>query len=342
MRLRIGLAAMALAMTAWACGDPFGIEEGSDAVADATGEAGPDAAWWDLGGQDAQADTGGGGGYYPPTATPQQVAALKQLNLFRDAVGLPPADEDERLNSAAQAHAEFIVNHCKDYQSSKLSPHYENDEWEGFTGEAPWDRTAHFGYSSYGIGEVIAFVNNPAAAVTGWMDTLYHRIPLIDPSTVEVGYGGAMKGSCPGLYGKIDVMDIGMSSASSDAIVLYPPPDAKPVRVSFDGMESPQPPPPPGGYPSGYIVTVQFGDKVGFKVTGHRLLQDGAVEVAHTFLAPYADAANGIKRDSMADTWVALYAHEPLKKSTPYTVVIDFERGGKPLHLEWSFTTGTM
>lgn len=281
-------------------------------------------------------------GYYPPTATSEQIAALEQLNRFRNALGLPPADQDESLNAAAQAHAEYIVKNCDRYASSGLSPHSEDPSWEGFTGTAPWDRMKHFGYTAPKMGEVIAFVADPLQAVTGWMDTLYHRLPLIDPATREIGYGLAVKGACPGQFSRVDVMDIGQDSNAPDVVVLYPPPDARPVRSSFDGAESPQPPKPPNGYPSGYIITVQFGARIGFKVLSHRLLEEGYREVPHIFLAPYSDPANGITRDEYSDNWIALYAHSPLKKGTLYTVVIDLERGGKPMHLQWSFTTGTL
>ena len=137
----------------------------------------------------------GAGGYYPPTATPQQIAALKQLNLYRVAAGVPPVDEDERLNQSSQAHAQFIVKNCSNYASSGLSPHDEDPGWgDGFTGELPWDRMKHFGYQAPGMSEVIAFLNSPAGSVTGWIDTLYHRLPLLDPTTIEVGYGGAAGG----------------------------------------------------------------------------------------------------------------------------------------------------
>jgi hypothetical protein len=36
---------------------------------------------------------------------------------------------------------------------------------------------------------VITITNQPLAAVPAWMDTLYHRIPLIDPRVQKVGFG---------------------------------------------------------------------------------------------------------------------------------------------------------
>ena len=138
-----------------------------------------------------------------------------------------------------------------------------------------------------------------------------------------------------------DVMDIGMSGDPADSVVLYPPADATAVPVCFNGYESPTPKAPPGGFPSGYIATVQFGSNVGFKVDDHRLLAPDGTALDHVFLAPFADAAHGITKDTLADNWVAMYANEQLENNVTYTVIIDFEQGGKPLHVEWSFTTGS-
>lgn len=284
-------------------------------------------------------------GHFPPDATPQQIAALKALNQYRVASGLGPVDEHEALNAAAQSHAEFIVTHCQDYKNEGLSVHKQNPDWDGFTGTNAWNRTAHFGYQSNGVAEVIGFVNNPEKAVDGWMGTLYHRLPLLDPATIEVGYGnsGIGGGTCTyPLYKKADVMDLSYGFVEQDVVVVYPPDGAVDVPPAFDGYESPQPPKPPDGYPSGTIITVQFGKSIGFKVLGHHLLENATDPVEHRFLAPFADATHDVMKDpnaSMADNNVSLYAHKPLKSGTTYRAIIDLERGGKPLHIETTFVT---
>ncbi|NOZ01416.1 MAG: hypothetical protein GXP54_05945 [Deltaproteobacteria bacterium] len=283
--------------------------------------------------------------HYPPDATKQQIAALDRLNAYRLASSVAPVDEHEALNAAAQSHAEFIVNHCQDYKNSGLSVHQENSDWSGFTGVNVWNRVSHFGYSSSGVAEVIGFVNNPEAAVDGWIGTLYHRLPLLDPATMEVGYGnsGIGGGTCNyPLYKQADVMDVGMGFVAEDAVVVYPPDGAKGVPGSFNGYESPQPQKPPGGFPSGTIITVQFGKPIGFEVQGHHLLENGTDPVEHLFLAPFADDLHDVLKDpnaSFADNNVTMYAYKPLKSKTTYRAIIDLLRGGKPLHVETTFTT---
>jgi len=313
------------------------------------GDSGPDATddyrptWSEI--PVIEVSTDYGPVHYPPDSTPQQITALKEVNRYRAGCGVATVDGHEALNAAAQSHAEFIVNHCQDYYDSKLSVHTQDPSWDGYTGKHPWDRTAHYGYQSMGVAEVIGFVNNPEAAVAGWMETLYHRLPLLDPATVEVGYGnaGIGGGGCTyHLYKKADVMDIGIAAWTKDAVVVYPADGMVDVHPSFDGYESPQPPKPPNGYPSGTIITVQFGKSIGFSVSGHQLLEEGSSPVEHTFLAPFEDAEHDVTKDPntwMSDNHVAMYAHNPLKSGTSYTATIDLVRGGQPLHIETKFVT---
>ena len=283
-------------------------------------------------------------GLYPPGASPEQVRALNAVNEVRAVVGVPPVNEVAPLNAAAQSHADFIVNHCQDYADSGVSVHMEVPDWDGFTGQGPWDRAAHFGYESMNVSEVIAFVNNPEGAVRTWIDSLYHRLLVLEPGAKDMGYGlarGKEPCSMP-LYRLADVIDMGLGAVQGDPVALYPPDGATDVPVAFQGFESPQPPPPPGGYPSGYIVTVQFGKKLGFKVISHHLLDETGAEVDHLFLAPYADPEADVVKDPNAiggDNYVAMYANQPLDFGVTYTVRIEFDRGGKQLDLTWSFTT---
>jgi hypothetical protein len=250
------------------------------------------------------------------------------------------------LNQASQAHADFIVSNCSNYGTSGLSPHSENAAWEGFTGVQPGDRMTAAGYPKSSASEVIAFLNHPTRAVDGWIRTLYHRLPLLDPRTKEIGYGGATIDSSAALcssrqFWNADVVDIGMNATAEDVVVLYPPDGSTRIPTSFDGMESPQPVPPPAGWPSGTIITVQFGKDLPFTVTEHRLLEFGETQLPHLIVAAKADDTAFVGADPHLgdDRVLALYALTRLKAGTDYTVVIDMVRNDAPLHLEWTFKT---
>ena len=52
---------------------------------------------------------------------------------------------------------------------------------------------------------VIAIISEPADSVAGWMATLYHRLPILDPELKRVGYGQTQHTS----RGWITVLDTG-------------------------------------------------------------------------------------------------------------------------------------
>jgi uncharacterized protein YkwD len=266
----------------------------------------------------------------------EQLRALERANYYRWYVGLPAMDMIEGINLAAQSHCDYWVLHKDKYDSSGLSVHNENPVWaEGFSGEAPWDRTATFGYSS-GYSEVIAFMRDPEGSVDGWIDTLYHRIPFMDASAVACGYG--LAGS--GFMGSIDTMDFGLTDAEGmsyqgpDVVGIFPPPGATGIRVSFDGLESPEPINPPTGWPSGTIITLTWAKSGAFIAQEHEIIDTSTGEsLEHVF----ADQTNDTHLEG-ANT-IALYSYDPLKKGTVYKVHLKGMKAGAVWEKDWTFTT---
>ena len=278
----------------------------------------------------------------PPGATAAQATALQAVNAYRAEAGVSPADEVEALNESASAHASFVVTNCAKYASTQLSVHEENASWPGFTGVQFWDRMAHFGYQMSGGSEVIAFWDDPVPAVNQWVDSVYHRLALLDPATTDIGYGGATGGKCgPTGYNSVDVVDVGLNmSGSHKGPALYPANGSTGIPCTFDGLENPTPPVPPAGWPSGYIVTVQYGMDAGtVTVTSHDIRPEGGATLAHTVLA--TKAGTGVTADStMFDGSVALYPQKPLAANTKYEVSLGLNRAGQAVKLDWTFTTG--
>lgn len=277
-------------------------------------------------------------GYAPDNARPDQLEALDRANWYRYHSGVPPLDMIDAINKATQAHCDYYVKHISNYQSG-YSPHDENPAWpEGFTGAAPWDRMGHFGYGD-GAAEVIAFVHNATGAVDGWMNTLYHRIPFMDAGLTACGYGAAGSGTWESST-KIDTMDFGWSDASGRKFTgpsvegIYPPPGFSGVPPSFDGMESPQPPTPSGGYPSGTIITVTWSETANFAVEVHEIWRDDTGDqLPHVWL----DATNDANLAG-ANT-IAMYANNPLDSGTKYWVHIKGKKNGADWDRTWFFYT---
>lgn len=263
----------------------------------------------------------------PAGLTTDQQDALALLNDYRNAVGSPVVTENVALSKACKAHADFYVAHFAKYQSSGLSPHEEDSSYgSGFTGIQFWDRDAAAGYQAQGqSNEVIAFVGDPAGALQGWIDTVYHRLPLLDPTTQEIGYGAAGSGQKA-----VDVIDSGGRSAkTSDPIIVWPWPGQHNVPSSWNGLEGPQPQAPPTGWPSGPVITAQFPKPKTIKT--HELLSPAEKTIAHTWLDVKTDPNLANDANTMA-----LYANKPLANGT-YTVRLTLTTGEV---LAWRFTVG--
>ena len=256
-----------------------------------------------------------------------QQAAVTQLNEYRNAVGAPVVDGDCGLAQASKAHCDFYVAHISNYNSSGLSPHEEDSSYgAGFTGVNFWDRDAAAGFTGQPSGEVIAFIGSPAGSLQGWIDTVYHRLPLLSPTTQLIGYGAKKSGGTA-----CDTIDTSARNAvKTDPIIVWPWPGQHNVPASWNGLEGPTPPSPPGGFPSGPVVTAQFWKTT--TVTAHELTDAAGNAVAHTWLDYKTDA----NLKNLAPETVGLYANKPLSAGT-YAVKLTLTGGDT---LAWNFTVG--
>ncbi len=260
--------------------------------------------------------------------------AIDQTNALRAQLGLQPVIRDAAIETAAQAHAEYFSAHCEQYQTTGLSPHKENMDWqEGFYGTNFWNRLAHAGFEGDAASEIMAFNGNPYQAVDDWLFTLYHRLPLVSPKVKYAGFGITYECCLQWSHG-VDVMDFGAAETPEELVVMYPWDGQTDVPLSWDGLESPEPPMPVGfDYPSGPIVTLTLPYK-DFTAELHELLDPDGEPVPHQFVTPANDPAQ-----VLSDT-VSLYSLEPLAKGLTYTVRIQIApKDSDPELFEWSFTT---
>ncbi len=130
------------------------------------------------------------------------------------------------------------------------------------------------GYSPEGVRAAASSVIAPGVrsakdAVDGWMATFYHRLPLLDPGLLRIGWG---------MENGIAVMDSSSMVERSvlPALVVYPPDGGRDIPRRF----APELPSPlPGGDQStwGYPVTVQvFGEWEGLGELTVTLHEGGA------------------------------------------------------------------
>jgi uncharacterized protein YkwD len=179
------------------------------------------------------------------------------LNQFRSDAGQVPLTVDPLLTLAAQNHANYLLAHPKALEPGQ-DPHVEDTESPLFTGLKVQQRIEYVGYSGKSLGENIASRPTSEAALQSWLETLYSRLPLMDPLLEDIGIGQA--GS---LYERIFVLVAGTRFKSPRDTLrfrVYPDPDATNIAASWSGNELPQPKAPPLGYPSGPVLTLHAPD----------------------------------------------------------------------------------
>jgi hypothetical protein len=268
----------------------------------------------------------------PPSGSPANaVTAWKVLNETRLAAGSGCMNVVSALVTSAQAYCSYEANNASN-ASCVAQAHTEVSGCTGFTGADVQTREVAAGYpQSLAYTEVATtFGNNPTAAVPNWIDTVFHRIPLLDPWTVDMGYGGAT--GC-------DAIDIGrgMSTAPTKTVVVYPYDGQTNVPPSFSGLEGPTPPAPSGGFPSAYPINIYAEN---LSVTTHVLTKDGdSTPIDHLWLDKNSSQISSGLQGYFYDT--AFMYGAPFATNTKYHVQIVGTYAGGTLNESWSFTTGS-
>jgi len=268
----------------------------------------------------------------PPDGPTPDTSGIDSLNGFRALMGIPEVTSNKQLTTAALAHVNYyLANNGVEGKDNcagpKISPHNEVPGCDGFTGAAPWDRTGAAGYGGV-VGECMAFSDNGPQAMYGWLATVYHRLCIAAPEVFEIGYA---KGTNTATGSRVDVLEVGSASTTDvSEIGRWPVPDADDVPKSWDGLESPQPPVPPNGYPSGPIISVSYSPNDDVTIN-NATLSDHIGEVPSYVLTPTNDA----NLDGSSSYFI--YSHEPLVERRTYTVRFTGSRSGSPMTDRWSF-----
>ena len=230
-------------------------------------------------------------------------------------MGLPCMALVPAINTSAQKHCDYYQQNTAN-KSCIANAHEEVDTCAGFVAKSFATRMTAAGYTGSPRSEVMAFSGEPASAIAMWINSVYHRTPVLSPWLAEMGYG--MTADC-------DVIDLGLGpKASDDLTAVYPYPGQVGVPLNFDGSrEGPMPPAPPTGWPSASPVHLYVK---GYTVTSHDVFVNGTCDaLPHQWLP---DKEQYI-----------LYPDKPFAKNTEYRVVIAGTKAGKPLSFDWSFTT---
>jgi len=260
-------------------------------------------------------------------AADEKAAALDEVNLTRQRVGLSPVTTNALLNQAAQAHADYLQANVNDIS------HDETPGLPGFTGATPGARLIAAGYSYSTMNEVISGGDTSGQkAVQGLVQAIYHRFGILAPAVAEVGIGqGAALGKLPNV-----VIDFGATFGNA---VTMPqgwlgtyPVDGQTgvVRDFFSNTESPDPV--ANQDRVGYPVSIHAGANDTLLVTSFTLKPVGGAPVQVQLLNYPADA-------HVPPSAAAIVPLSVLDYGTTYQADFSGTRNGQSVNLSWTFTT---
>ncbi len=308
------------------------MNQGGSAGLGAGGTSPGGASPGGAGGASAGTSAGGSGGATgacpePPAGEPAAaVTALNAINALRVAMGVPCMELVHELDVSAQKHCDYYAANASD-ATCIADPHSEVATCTGFVGASLGARGKAAGYPQI-ISEVMAFTGDPNRAVSTWVNSVWHRTPILKPWIRNMGYGGTTTPA------KCDTIDFGRGPTTPDtAQGVYPYSGQTGLATSFDGSrEGPMPPiPATGSWPSGSPVTLFLR---GATIQDHRIDVAGMdAPIDHVWI----DETN---QQNGKDQYF-LYTNTPLSANTQYRVRINAMRAGAPLSFDWTFTTGT-
>ena len=256
-------------------------------------------------------------------AADRQAAALDTVNGYRRLAGLTPVTSSAVIHQSALAHAFYTFFNGALPSIRDLGIHKEEPTGQGYTGDNVLTRAQHYGYPQRSMAEVITHRGEPVSAVADWIDSVYHRFPLLRADLVELGYGDAYLGPMT-----VEVMDLSYREKATGRIILYPAANQVSVPIAFNGNEIPDPAP-NANYPIGYPVTATFDRNSTVTIGAFHFRDPSGTELPGITLPPSGETENSF----------AFLADVPLKPGTTYTADLTYTLNGRAGHTVWKFTT---
>jgi len=257
-------------------------------------------------------------------AESQQAAAVATINQFRRTAGLSEVGASRPIHQGALAHAHYVLFNGASPSIRDLGIHRENRDGQGFTGETVLNRAQHFGYPTHSMAEDITHRGLADAAVRDWINSVFHRIPILRADLLEVGYGDIR-------VGPLDVQVLDMAfrdSGSPGMVVFYPAANQQDVPPAFLGNEVPDPAP-GAEYPVGYPITATFDRRATASVQSFHLRDPSGADLPGITLMPSSETENAF----------AFLAKEPLQTNTSYAAEIAYTINGVASQRTWRFRT---
>ncbi|KAF0243707.1 MAG: hypothetical protein FD180_3123 [Planctomycetota bacterium] len=261
----------------------------------------------------------------PPPADDTGAKVMERVNVFRKLAGLTPVTLDAALSKGCASHAAYLLENQENPATRGLGAHNEDPKLPGYTKEG----------EEAGRSADIHYIE-PVRAVDGWMASLFHRTPLLEPSLAKIGFGAVENGE-RGWFVVVDVMG-GKGGGKKPAgkgvqPVVYPKDKQKDVPLAFGG-EVPDPIPEDRDDHAGYPITAQFPPGVPVKEASVGLKDAEGKLIECWISTPDKPADARYQRNT-----VCAISKDVLKPGVTYTVNMAAKVGGRPWAAEWKFTT---
>jgi uncharacterized protein YkwD len=254
-----------------------------------------------------------------PTATSSANEATEMLrvhNQLRSAVGSPLLRSDERVVAAAQHHAEYLAR-------NKNLGHDETPGAPGYTGAFVHDRLAAQGYMDATASEVATSFGSGTEGVKSLWVLPYHRLGLMHPHAIVVGWGHA---EIAGRSITVGVIVYDFTSTAPDHV--RSPAAGQRVTATYSGEEFPDVIPAGASRPVGYPIMAVYSGARAVDLRSVRITQvDGPDFAYHVVPQLY-------ERD-----YVAVVPAAPLAKAARYHVRLELTVAGADIVDEWEFDT---
>jgi hypothetical protein len=270
---------------------------------------------------------------------------MEYLQRFRRYLQLPCLETPDYAQAAAGWHAIYMSEHASGISGHSdcfADGHHEKPGCTYFTGVTPNDQLQAEGMPSDFVatgqdtGDAIACRLSSFDFFAGMLAAPYHRQALMNPATDHAGFATFWQNhvGIETWTNTITLAGRAVRDGSDPELVVYPRPGDPTVPRSFSGQETPTPPAPPQGFPSGYPITV-YG-RPGMTWTSSELCElsntSKCTPTPHVFLTS--------QNDPHVPQWVAhIYANFPMKPNQRYEARFNGTRDGVPWQRWWRFRT---
>jgi tetratricopeptide (TPR) repeat protein len=256
-------------------------------------------------------------------AVDRQSQALASVNQYRKLAGLAAVTSSNVIHQSALAHAFYTFFNGASPSIRDLGIHKEESGGQGYIGDNVLARAQHYGYPQRSMAEVITHRADAASSVTDWIDSVYHRIPILRADLMELGFGDAYLGPMT-----VQVMDMSYREVSTGRVILYPAANQVNVPLAFNGNEIPDPAP-NAAYPIGYPVTATFDRNAKVTIGAFHLRDPSGADLPGISLPPSGETENSF----------AFLANTPLQPGATYSADLTYTLNGVAGRKTWRFTT---